>query len=44
MDARSRCVDNLILAFVELQNECTLVMVGDGPDLQFLQAMSANLG
>ena len=44
MDAFSRGLNNLLQAFTELQEDCTLVMAGDGPDLNYLRKLSADLG
>jgi len=44
MDAFSRRLNNLLQAFTELQEDCTLVMAGDGPDLNYLRRLSADLG
>jgi len=40
MNIHSRCLDNLLRAFVGLQDKCILIMAGDGPDLDHLQKLS----
>lgn len=44
MDVRSRCLDNLLRAFTGLRDNCVLLMVGDGPNLDYLRKLSDDLG
>jgi glycosyltransferase involved in cell wall biosynthesis len=44
MDIHCRCLDNLLRAFSDLREDCSLVMAGDGPDLDHLRKLTANLG
>ncbi len=44
MDVPSRCLDSLLQAFTKLRGKCALIMVGDGPDLDYLQKLAGDLG
>lgn len=44
MDVSARCLDILLKAFIELRERCCLLMVGDGPDLNYLRSLVLKFG